>query len=103
MATKKRKAAPRVREAVPTYTARSSPTRPKKTKLNGAGDALWTLFNSLSEGDQGAFVRHLLDNPEWYEDICDGISIVQADKELGRPLEEYMAEYMARTKTKRTK
>jgi hypothetical protein len=56
------------------------------------GEALWNFFQTLPEAEQGVFARKLLADPEWYEDICDSIAVVQANKEPGRPFEEFEAE-----------
>ena len=104
MVTKKRKATAKVAEAAPTYTARSRQVTTKQKKVAPAGksrarikkaspgEALWEMLQSLPEEEQSAFVKQMLKNPEWREDIMD-ICVVMARKgEPKRPFEEFIAE-----------
>lgn len=116
-ATSKRKAPPRyatagtrkptanAKEAASENAARSGTTRSRKSpsKPGAIGEALWNFFSMLSKDEQSAFARRLLADPEWFEDIYDSISVIEADKEPSRPLDEYMAEYLAKDKKKRPK
>jgi hypothetical protein len=114
--TRSRKPTTKVKEAAPAYSARSrqvptkakkrstAPKRPSTAKKQARqGEALWQFFQTLTGDEQGAFVRRLLQDRHWYEDIYDGISINEANKEPSRPLEEYTAEYLARPGNKRPK
>jgi len=68
---------PMVREASVEYEA------------NPPADVFWRAFKELSEENQGAFLRKLLEDAEWYEEIEDAISIIQARNEPSRPFEEF--------------
>lgn len=81
MATKKRNGAKaKVAEAAAEY------------RTQALGEVFWLAFQQLSEDDQGAFVNKLLEDPEWFEDIYDSISIIQARNEPSRPFEEFEEE-----------
>lgn len=56
------------------------------------GEVFWIAFQSLSDEDQGAFLRKLLEDPEWCEEIEDALSIIQARTEPSRPFEEFEKE-----------
>ena len=52
----------------------------------------WIAFQSLSQEEQGAFLRKLLDDPEWYEEIADAVAIIESRDEPTRPYEEFAEE-----------
>jgi hypothetical protein len=64
------------REAAVTYEARS------------IAEVFWLAFKSLPEEDQGAFLRKLLDDPFWYEEITDAMAMIEAQGEPTRPFRE---------------
>ncbi len=79
--TKARRAKqPMVREAIVQYETRSM------------AEVFWVAFKSLSEEDQGAFLRKLLDDEFWYEEIEDAVSIIQARNEPTQPYSEIRKE-----------
>jgi hypothetical protein len=69
-----------VREAAVEYETRSM------------AEVFWLAFKSLPVEDQGAFLRKLLDDESWYEEIEDAVSIIQARGEPSRPYEEFEEE-----------
>lgn len=112
MAVKKRRTATaKVKEATPTYTARSprvarkraKPAPRPRAKKASPGEALWDVFLGLTDDEQSAFVRRMFTDPHWREDIIDGLSIIEASKEPSIPLEDYIAAYEARAKNNRAK
>jgi hypothetical protein len=72
-----------VAEAAPAYEATSSPS---------IAEVFWIAFKALPEEAQGAFLRKMLDDPEWYEEIEDSISILRGREEPSRPFEEFEEE-----------
>jgi len=52
----------------------------------------WIAFQSLSQEEQGAFLRKLLDDPEWYEEISDAVTMIESENEPARPFEEFEEE-----------
>ena len=79
MATKKRNGA-KAAEAAAEY------------RTQALGEVFWLAFQQLSEDDQGAFLRRLFEDPDWFEDIYDSIAIIQARKDPTRPFEEFEEE-----------
>jgi hypothetical protein len=71
---------PMVREAAIEYQARP------------IAEVFWLAFKELSEEDQGAFLRKLLDDEFWYEEIEDAVSIIQARGEPTQPYSEIRKE-----------
>jgi hypothetical protein len=55
-------------------------------------EVFWVAFKSLPEEDQGAFLRKLLDDAEWYEEIEDAVTIIQAHGEPAQPYAEIREE-----------
>jgi hypothetical protein len=94
MATKKR-ASPQAAEAKAAYRTRPrrrATASAAKTPERPLGEVFWLAFQQLSEDDQGAFLRRLLEDPDWFEDIYDSIAIIQARKGPTRPFEEFEEE-----------
>ena len=52
----------------------------------------WTAFQSLTQEEQGAFLGKLLDDPKWYEEISDAITMIESENEPTRPFEEFEEE-----------
>ena len=105
MVTRKQ-ATPKVKEVAPKYTARSRaeterrrPPSPR-VKKTAPGEALWQYFLTLSDEEQGAFIRSMLSTPEWREDLADSILIMESRDEPHRPIEEFYAELDAERKRK---
>jgi len=71
---------PMAREAAVTYEPRS------------IAEVFWIAFRSLPSEDQGAFLRKLLDDPFWYEEIADAIAMMEAQGEPTRPYREFREE-----------
>jgi len=71
---------PMVQEAAVTYEAHS------------IAQVFWLAFKSLPVEDQGAFVRKLLDDPFWYEELMDALSMIEARNEPSRPYREFREE-----------
>lgn len=71
---------PMVREAAVEYRARP------------IAEVFWLAFKELSEEDQGSFLRKLLDDPFWYEDLADAIAIMETDGEPTTPLSDVLEE-----------
>jgi len=69
-----------VREATATYEATSM------------AEVFWTAFQSLSQEQQGAFLKKLLDDPEWYEEIADAVAMIETEGEPTRPYREVREE-----------
>jgi hypothetical protein len=92
MATKKR-GAPKVAEAAPTYTPRSRVQSGKTDRKQGAqGEALWQVFLSLPEDERGAFIEKMLENRERREDMTDIWVVIQRRGEPTTPYEEFEEE-----------
>jgi hypothetical protein len=58
-------------------------------RTQALGEVFWLAFQQLSKGDQGVFLRRLLEDPGWFEDIFDSIMIIQSRNEPTRPFEEF--------------
>jgi hypothetical protein len=71
---------PAVREGVATYEVRS------------IAEVFWLAFKSLSVEDRDAFIDHLLNDPEFYEDIADAVLAIEARAEPSRPFEDFVEE-----------
>lgn len=71
---------PMVREAAVAYEAHS------------VAEVFWIAFQSLSQEQQGAFLRKLLDDPQWYEEIADAVAVIESREEPTRPYEEFAEE-----------
>jgi hypothetical protein len=84
---KKRNGTRRVKEAAPKYNAQSGKAIP-----GAVGEALWQTFLKLSDEEQGAFIRKMLETREWREEIGDSIIVVESHDEPARPIEEFFAE-----------
>jgi hypothetical protein len=69
-----------VHEAAVQYEARSM------------AEVFWLAFKSLPVEDQGAFLRKLLDDPFWYEEMADAIAMMEAQGEPTRPYREFREE-----------
>jgi hypothetical protein len=68
------------REAAVTYEVRS------------IAEVFWLAFKSLPEEDQGAFLRKLLDDEFWYEELADAVAILETDGEPTTPLRDVLEE-----------
>jgi len=71
---------PMVREALATYEVRSM------------AEVFWLAFKSLPSEDQEAFLEHLLNDPDFYDDIADSVIAIEREGEPSRPYEEFEAE-----------
>jgi len=71
---------PAIREAAVAYEPHS------------VAEVFWIAFQSLSQEQQGAFLRKLLDDPEWYEEISDAVAVIESRDEPTRPFEEFEEE-----------
>jgi hypothetical protein len=72
---------PKVSEAAVEYETKSS-----------MAEVFWVAFKALSPEDQGAFLRKMLDDPEWYEEIADAVAIIEGENDSYRPFEEFEEE-----------
>jgi hypothetical protein len=80
MARKKRQV---VAEAAPAYEARPA---------ESIAEVFWMAFKSLPEEAQGAFLRRMMEDAEWFEEIEDALSIIRGRDEPSRPFEEFEEE-----------
>jgi hypothetical protein len=71
---------PMVREAAVEY--RATPI----------AEVFWLAFKELSEEDQGAFLRKLLDDDFWYEELAVSIAIMETDGEPTQPYSQIRKE-----------
>jgi hypothetical protein len=71
---------PMVREAAVAYEPHS------------VAKVFWIAFQSLSQEEQGAFLRKLLDDPEWYEEVADAVAMIESQDEPARAFEEFEEE-----------
>jgi len=71
---------PMIRESAAAYDIRSM------------AEVFWLAFKSLSTEDPGAFLDHLLNDPEWYEEVADAVIAIEARAEPSRPFEEFVDE-----------
>lgn len=79
--TKSRRAKqPMVREATVQYETRSM------------AEVFWLAFKSPPLENQGDFLRKLLDDPFWYEEVVDAVAIIEGENEPTRPYEEFVEE-----------
>ena len=67
------------------------PAAPYETRAPLA-EVLWLALQSLSAEEQAEFLRKLLDDPEWYEELADAVAIIEARQEPTRPYEEFREE-----------
>jgi hypothetical protein len=72
-----------VREAAVEYEAGSS---------ESIVEVFWMAFSGLSKDAQQAFLRKLLEDPEWFEDLADSIAIMETRGEPTRPYREVREE-----------
>jgi hypothetical protein len=71
---------PMVREATAAY------------EVTSMAEVSWTAFQSLSQEQQSAFLKKLLDDPEWYEEIADAVAMIETEGEPTRPYREVREE-----------
>ncbi len=69
------------------------PVAPYETRMPLA-EVLWLAFQSLSAEEQADFLRKLLDDPEWYEELADAVAVIEARGEPTRPYEEVREELL---------
>jgi hypothetical protein len=84
MARKKPTATPQsaaIREPAVTYDARQPVT-----------EVFWLAFQSLTKEQKLQFLGHLLDDPEFYEEMADAVAMIEGRGEPTRPYEEFAAE-----------
>ena len=67
------------------------PVAPYQTRAPLA-EVLWLAFQSLPAEEQAEFLKKLLDDPEWYEELADAVAIIEARQEPTRPYEEFREE-----------
>jgi len=54
-------------------------------------DTVYATFRRLKPREREAVIEHLLDDPEFREDLLDVATLEQRRHEPGRPLREYLA------------
>jgi hypothetical protein len=74
---------PKVSEAAVEYEAKSS-----------LAEVFWVAFKALSPEDQGAFLRKMLDDEFWYEEIADALAVIETEGEPTRPYREVREELL---------
>ena len=57
-------------------------------EVSSMAEVFWAAFQSLSQEQQGAFLKKMLDDPEWYEEIADAVAIIET---RGEPTVPYRA------------
>ncbi|MBI2912810.1 MAG: hypothetical protein HYY03_02685 [Chloroflexi bacterium] len=85
MMTEKRKAGKATTRPV------REPVAPYETRAPLA-EVLWLALKSLSADEQAEFLRKLLGDPDWYEELADAVAIIEARQEPTRPYEEFREE-----------
>ncbi|MEO8458539.1 MAG: hypothetical protein ABI559_12100 [Chloroflexota bacterium] len=86
----KKRTAPKVAEAAPKYTARSSGSLRKQDVSEG--EALWKAYVKLPETERGAFVQKMLGSRQRREDIMDIAVSIARRGEVGRSYSEIREE-----------
>jgi len=61
-------------------------------EVSSMAEVFWAAFQSLAQEQQGAFLKKLLDDPEWYEEIADTVAAIEGRSEPTRPYEEFAEE-----------